>query len=258
MFENQANSLHMVQLWFDIRRLVELARALHLPIHRVDHNYITHCAMKELFGGENCPGPFCVEDNNGKYLRVLAYAQEDSNFLNSAAQKVASPMVYRICDWDRMASKPFPNKFESGEKFKFKIRVCPVVRKSSAGKYHNSGTEIDVFVDRVWEIDDVNVCVNREEVYRNWFAERLKQSNAAIPLLTRMERFSIERMARRTSGNSRKCVNIKRPDVTLAGQIEVKDPEKFMQLLKSGIGRHKSFGYGMLKIRSMQQVPYKC
>ncbi len=254
MVENQANSLHMVQLWFDIRRLVELARALHLPIYRVDHSYITHCAMKELFGGENCPGPFCVEGNNGKYLRVLAYAHADSNLLNSTAQKVASPMVYRICDWDRIASKPFPNKFKSDEKFNFKIRVCPVVRKSSKGKYHNSGTEVDVFVGKVWEIGDENICIKREDVYRNWFAERLKQSCAAVPLDTRMERFSLERMARRTGGDSRKCVNIKRPDVTLAGQIEIKDSEKFMQLLKSGIGRHKSFGYGMLKIRPIKEV----
>jgi len=37
--------------------------------------------------------------------------------------------------------------------------------------------------------------------------------------------------------------------VTLTGTLRVTDSDAFLALLRSGIGRHKSFGYGMLKVR---------
>jgi len=37
--------------------------------------------------------------------------------------------------------------------------------------------------------------------------------------------------------------------VTLRGVLRVTNAEEFNHLLRSGIGRHKSFGFGMLKIR---------
>jgi CRISPR system Cascade subunit CasE len=67
-----------------------------------------------------------------------------------------------------------------------------------------------------------------------------------------MTRFSIERMTRRVPKNEngdRKPDTIKRPDVTLVGRLTVTDSDAFLNLLRSGIGRHKSFGYGMLKVR---------
>jgi CRISPR system Cascade subunit CasE len=63
-----------------------------------------------------------------------------------------------------------------------------------------------------------------------------------------MTRFSIERMTRRT-GPDRTASAIKRPDVTITGRLQVTDSRAFADLLRSGIGRHKSFGYGMLKVR---------
>jgi CRISPR system Cascade subunit CasE len=53
----------------------------------------------------------------------------------------------------------------------------------------------------------------------------------------------------RRRGADRKPKVLKRPDVTLTGHLRVTDGEAFMKLLASGIGRHKSFGFGMLKIR---------
>jgi len=69
-----------------------------------------------------------------------------------------------------------------------------------------------------------------------------------------MTRFSIERMTRRIPKNGngeRKADTIKRPDVTLTGTLQVTDGDAFVDLLRSGLGRHKSFGYGMLKVRRL-------
>jgi CRISPR system Cascade subunit CasE len=246
--------LYMTQLWLEMRRLVELARALHLPLQQVDHNYIAHCAMGELFG-EEAPRPFCVEENNGKYLRVLGYGSLDSDGLRSVAELDAGPMVYEACDWPRMASKPMPTDFTAGTRLGFELRACPVVRKSSAGKHHGAGVEVDAFLSRVWEVDDPQVPIEREEVYRDWLTGHLERRGGCRPVSIGLERFSIERMLRRTQGNDRTSKTIKRPDVTLTGEVEVTDAEAFADLLWEGIGRHKSFGFGMLKIRRPSSQP---
>jgi CRISPR system Cascade subunit CasE len=40
------------------------------------------------------------------------------------------------------------------------------------------------------------------------------------------------------------------PDAVLAGQLRVTDPKAFTQLLASGVGRHRAFGFGLLLLRS--------
>lgn len=58
-------------------------------------------------------------------------------------------------------------------------------------------------------------------------------------------------MTRRSDnkGDDRSEYTFQRPDVTLSGRLQITDPSPFETVLRSGIGQHKSFGYGMLKIR---------
>lgn len=240
--------LFMVQLWLDLRRLVELGRALHLSVQHVDDNYITHCALRELFG-DHAPGPFSIEDNNGKYIRVLAYSSLPTDDLQVAAQTFASPMVYQIPDWTRVISKPMPKTFPPGMHLGFELRVCPVIRKSSAGKYHKAGTEVDAFLSRVWEVDDSKVAVNREDVYRDWLTDQFVRSNAATIQSIQLKQFSLESMFRRDHNQHRQATPIKRPAATMVGNLKVVNSTEFVDLLRRGIGRHRAFGFGMLKIR---------
>src|SRR5699024_6320809 len=94
-----------------------------------------------------------------------------------------------------------------------------------------------------------SVDIDREETYINWLRRQFEIRGGAEFILARMKRFSIERMSRRNHTSKRKLKTIQRPDVTLAGKLKITDGKVFKELLKSGIGRHKSFGFGMLKIR---------
>jgi CRISPR system Cascade subunit CasE len=98
-------------------------------------------------------------------------------------------------------------------------------------------------------VNDESVPIDREEVYQNWFARQLEQRGGARPLEVNLKRFSIERMLRRVQSKDRTAKTIKRPDVTLTGRLQVTDSDAFNELLKTGIGRHTSFGFGMLKVR---------
>lgn len=268
-----ANQLHMVELWLDGRKLVDLGRMLRLPIHHTDNNYIVHCALGELFQ-EQAPSPFAVMDmqrplssyengisgqapvrsEDGRLVRVLGYSTIGNEVLREVAQGFASPAVFEMCRWDRLASKPMPETFPVGTRLGFEVRACPVLRKAkagatSSGKRWGKGQEIDVFLSRVWDADDRSVKINREDVYREWLADRLTQQGGASTETISVDRFSIARMTRRTGGKQRKARTIQRPDVTFSGTLRVNDSEEFSSLLRNGIGRHRSFGFGMLKIR---------
>lgn len=257
MSNEQQHDFYMVQLWLDARKLTALGKMLHLPLKTVSNNYLVHCGISELFQ-EQAPKPFYVEDNhrtmahyNGKdrFIRVLGYSALDKNSLQNLARGFASPAVYEICDWDRTASKPMPDQFPDGMRIGFELRACPVVRKASAGPKWREGQELDVFLSKVWELDDDSVPVDREETYAKWLTEYFDRDGSAKIMDVGMKQFSIARMSRRTHSKNRKVKTIQRPDVTLTGTMEIKDGESFKALLKRGIGRHKSFGFGMLKVR---------
>jgi CRISPR system Cascade subunit CasE len=251
------SDFHMVQLGLDAKGLTTLGKMLHLPLAQTDTGYLVHCALGELFG-DDAPQPYAVENEsqNGRQVRVLGYTAADDETLQANAQLDASPTVYDICEWDRLAAKPMPDTFPEGMPLQFELRACPVVRKASAGEGVNQhgetrswdeGDELDAFLAEAWtrpEEDDLS----RERVYRDWLDRQFEIRGGAELHSAGMTRFSIERMTRRT-GPDRTPDTIKRPDVTLTGRLQVTDGDAFVDLLRSGIGRHKSFGYGMLKVR---------
>ena len=87
------------------------------------------------------------------------------------------------------------------------------------------------------------------ETVRKWLARQLDHRGGARLDAVAMQRFSIERMTRRGHGPERTTKHFQAPDVTLTGTLTVTDSDAFLDLLRRGIGRHKSFGYGMLTVR---------
>lgn len=240
--------LHMLQIWLDPRHLAGLGKMLRLPLKQTNQSYLVHCALGELFQ-QQAPKPFSLEENNGRLISALAYSTIDADALHELAKGFASPSVYRIVDWENFHSKPMPSEFPNGMRFDFELRACPVVRKASQGDKWNKGQEIDAFLSEVWEHDGHEKEFKREEVYINWLNRIVEKQQGATFERVEMQRFSIERMSRRTQGNKRAMKTIQRPDVTFKGRLTVRNADAFKLLLQKGIGRHKSFGYGMLKLR---------
>jgi CRISPR system Cascade subunit CasE len=241
-----------------------------LPLAQTDTNYLVHCALGELFG-DAAPKPFFVDDDprtventadyhGDRYVRILGYANmpaytdgQKNNSLRDEAKLAPNPTIGNLCDWDRFESQEMPDSFREGRDLQFELRACPVVRKASAGEgpdgqEWSEGQELDAFLSEAWENPEEDLT--RGGVYREWLDDQFDNRRGAK--LDRdsvqMTRFSIERMTRR-NGPDRTADTIKRPDVTLTGVLQVTDGDAFVDLLRSGLGRHKSFGYGMLKVR---------
>ena len=273
MIDTDTSAFHMVQLYLDPRRLVQLGKMQGLPLARTDTNYLVHCALGELFG-DAAPKPFYVDDDprtvqetanhhKDRYVRVLGYADipayadvPKNNSLRDEAKLSPNPTIGNLCDWDRFESQEMPSSLREGRRLQFELRACPIIRKASAGEGRNQagkkrtweeGDELDAFLAKAWTQPD-NEGLSRESVYRDWLRRQFDLRGGAYVVSIRMERFSIERMTRRDH-NAGGTKQIKRPDVTLTGTLTVTEPEAFTTVLRSGIGRHKTFGFGMLKVR---------
>jgi len=268
MIDTQTDTFHMVQLYLDPRRLVQLGKMQGLSLAETDTNYLVHCGLGELFG-DIAPKPFFVDDDPrtveataehhaNRHIRLLGYADEDDKALRREAKLSPNPTIGNLCDWDRFCSQEMPVSFREGRRLQFELRACPVVRKASAGEGVNQngdtrtwdeGDELDAFLAKAWTQPEKDL--DREKVYRTWLSDQFDHRGGATvdPDDIAMTRFSIERMTRRTHGGERSVETIKRPDVTLTGTLQVTDGDAFVDLLRSGLGRHKSFGYGMLKVR---------
>ena len=253
-------SLHMLDLRLSMKGLTTIAKMHGLPLKKVDDNYLVHCALGKLFQNQ-APKPYCIESRQGRHLRVLAYAEKGADDLHEQAKAFCEPAVYEgVCDWSNLASKPLPSALPEDMTLQFELRACPVIRKSSAGdngkegdakRSWREGQELDAFIAEAWKPENQDTALEREDVYRQWLARQFRARPSGAVLHTdtvSLSRFSIERMLRRV-GPERKSKVLKRPDITLNGHLTVTDGEDFMALMASGIGRHKSFGYGMIKVR---------
>lgn len=247
-------SFYMTQLALDAKGLTTLGRMKRLPLRQTGTPYLVHAALGELFG-DAAPKPFSIETNSGeRAVHVLGYTGASKDALHTQAQIGASPTVYEICDWEEAATKAMPDALPSGLRLGFELRACPVIRKASAGDVEtrngtrswSEGEEVDAFLNEAWHHPEK--ALSRESAYRDWLRRQLEIRGGAEAETIRMTRFSIERMTRRDH-NAGGTKQIKRPDVTLTGTLTVTESDAFLDLLRSGIGRHKTFGFGMLKVR---------
>jgi CRISPR system Cascade subunit CasE len=229
----------------EARQLFELGRRRRLPLRDVDLDYLVHCQLGELFG-DLTPGPFRIQGQDGRFVELLAYSSSTSAELEARAQTYAEAGAWAACDRSWLRAKAMPSVWPAGHHLGFEVRVCPVVRKASAGPNHRAGAEVDVFLSRAWEAPHVEF--DREEVYREWLGQRLEGRGARL-LGARLEHFRLARLLRRRQGAQRTAALSDRPDVLLVGRLEVQDPARFQDLLARGVARHRAFGFGMLLLK---------
>jgi len=238
----------MVQMRLTARTPYALGRRLGLPMREIDEGYLAHCQMVTLFG-DTAPRPFAITRSDGRMLEILGYSPDNHVALRRYAEEHADPESVASVDWPRFCSKPMPTGWPTGHRLAFWTRVCPTVRKASAGVHHRKGAEVDAFLSACWDAGDPTVPVNRETVYRQWLEDAFGRLQGASLISVRLQGFRRTRVLRRTTGDTRHAHACERPLAELAGILEVRDGQAFRRLLTRGIGRHRAFGFGMVLLR---------
>lgn len=262
------DSLNLVRLAFDRRALMRLRTLRGRPF---DESYMVHAGLAALFAESDQPTQipllsFAADDTYGRdedpVLFLLAYSELDEAALSARMRPEHRALVRQI------ASRPMP-VLEPGTRAELRLRACPVRRvtrdrdgaPATNARGKRRSREVDVYLASrfpTWTDEppggadspferSAREWQDRESVYAAWLAGELERFGPAARIdEVRMERFRRARLYRKHS-HPRNLPT--RPDVTLTGAIEVVDTTAFTQLLRRGVGRHRAFGFGMLRIR---------
>lgn len=202
-----------------------------------DLGYLTHAVLDGLFGkGAIRPFRIAIQD-----LLVEGVSLRDADELLLSAKKSR----FWSCVHDgRVDVDPLP-MHEEGDAPRFLVDCCPVCRlgKNSAASHGlRKGTEIDVWQRHLMKGGDESK--GPEQVYRQWLADRLCGSAEILDF--RVRNRVINGVIRREAGPVRRPRRLTRPRVRMLGRLKVLDRDAFRRIQIRGVGRHRSFGNGLI------------
>ncbi|GEM_PF-2273249 len=239
---DKGSSLFMLRVPVKMPQLFKIAERSYLSSKSTDLCYLLHCMFGELFR-DKAPSTFSVDKEVKNEINVFAYSNSNASDLKEIAKK-ENKKLSEMINWDKFESKLMPDTFPKGSQYRFRIRVCPVIRKARGSKKYKSGAEVDVFLSEAEKVDSKSK-LDRKAVYINWFKSYLKKSGVAVDMnQIKLIKMKLSKLIRRRSNRS--VVSITRPDTVFEGCLTVEKPELFRKKLKTGFGRHSSFGFGMM------------
>lgn len=240
--------MFMIDLPLDAARLMRFA---HRQGHRLaageDFGYAAHAWLAATLGN-SAPKPFRLMENR-RGLRMLGYAQQPIEALIKHAQTFAEPDAANVCDWSAAAGKAMPDIWQTGRQLGFEVRACPVSRAER---------ERDIYLVAVSRAEGIGMeAPSRPQIYAEWLSNHLCKDGAAKIVdntvdLIGFQRIRSQRLAHAAGGTKRLIVE--RPDALFSGELTIGDPEAFSRLMSRGIGRHRTFGFGMLLLRPPRQA----
>lgn len=224
-----------------------------------------HHVLDETFGSSALkPFRLMVPRDRDKGT-VYAYATHAKATLLQIANETAMPEAQRILALDRLDARAMPEVWTVGKRLAFDVHIRPTVRLKSPmpnprqGKPpYAAGAELDAFLVEAGRQHPENAPQivdgrrtpsgmtvagrDREAVYRDWLTARMQPAAELNPKRTTMASYQRERLARAGAA-------LEGPAAIFHGELTVTDPTAFQSLLARGVGRHRSFGFGMLLLR---------
>jgi CRISPR system Cascade subunit CasE len=240
-------SLHLIEMPLSLPALNRWAGQRNFGCSLFDEGLVLHHLLGEAFG----PGalqPFrLLVAPRARTGTLYAYSAVPAEELRAAATQSIGPFETEVVSLDALRSVERPETtWQEGMRLGFDLKSRPVVRLASPliGKdvQFPKGAEVDAFLAEALRKD----CARRrEDVYLDWLAARLAHVADLERDLSRLHQF---RRVRSLRGGRR----VEGPEAVIHGTLRVRDPQKFAELLSRGVGRHRSYGYGMLLLRSPQ------
>ncbi len=235
----------------------------------LDEGRALHHLLDETFGpGALRPFRLMVPPRERKGS-IYAYTRHSEADLMRAVRETSMPEAGRALGLDDISVREVPSEWPSERRLGFDVRVRPVVRIRGAlpnprapDAPYKAGAELDAYLveaqrrypderPRIADGREVPSAMEREGrtrdvVYRDWLATRIAPAAEIDPATVKLHRFQRTRVARQ--GHAPEG-----PDATLHGELVIRDPAAFSALLVGGVGRHKSYGFGMLLLRPVRR-----
>ena len=222
-----------------------------------DTDHAVHCLLKESFG-ETSPKPYRTMSHTGEVYSILyGYSEQTAEELRETALYSQDPAQAKILPPENLESKAMPTEWREGQRLSFETRTRMSLNTSSSleratgemrqlmddGVVHPR-SEYDLMV---WENHLAKLRGTRvppqEEVYAQWLSQAVRRSEAAV-----LENDRARLVASRSSVAKRKRdgKGFRGTDAVMRGNLVITNPDNFNTLMARGLGRHRSYGYGML------------
>ena len=242
-----SDALYLLHTQPDPQRLAAWAARHRLLDSQGDLGYALHALLRAAFG-EQAPQPFRyldVEQGLLAYTRLSAVELAQHAAL-ADADVAAALGLGQTLHHAGLSARLFPTQWAAGHALGFEVRVRPIIREGKTGR------ERDAFLAAIEKSPDTEL--DRSEVYVQWLRELFARQGGAELVdatVTRYQQLGVTRKTQKgAADNGRQSRLVSGPDAVLAGQLRVTDPQAFAQLLASGVGRHRAFGFGLLLLRS--------
>lgn len=251
------------------RGMISYVRKHHERDAGIDEGRVLHHLLDETFG-PSALKPFRLMVAPGERAgSVYAYTHCREADLLQAVRETSMPEAGPVLSLDRMSVREVPAAWPAERRLSFDVRVRPVVRirgelphPRAPDNHYKAGAELDAYFveaqrrfpgDRPRIVDGRPIASameregrSRDVVYGDWLAARLAPAAEIDPANVTLHRFERTRVARQ--GHAPEG-----PDATLHGELVIKDPAAFNVLLAVGVGRHRSYGFGMLLLRPARE-----
>lgn len=236
--------MNLVRMEIDVPALFRFAKGHKLLQSRNDDDgYLLHAWLAAAFG-PLAPKPFWFDE---RHATLWGYTQAGADQMLDHLQSFADPRTYAAMKPDTLHSKPLPQCWRPGLRVLLQTRLCPVTR--------HGGEEKDAFL---WALDAWDAAQalhreaekpTRESVYCQWFVRQVDPQAAqleAVRLVGLRARVAMVRPDR--SADSSRLRVIERPEASVEAVATVQNGDAFAQMLERGIGRHRAFGFGMVRV----------
>ena len=199
-----------------------------------DAGHALHCLLTETLGAA-APRTFRLMTRRYSNVATLyGYVFQDAGELRQNHQAFASPAQSMAMPDDVIQTKPMPLKWHPGSEVAFDLRCRPLRR--------DGNKEIDAYRKLIQR--DPSSSQSRLDAYVGWLDDRMKQRGTAS-----LKHASVEQYQQSQTRTSVTNATPYLPETVMRGVVTITDGERFTDTLAQGIGRHRSYGFGMLLIK---------
>jgi CRISPR system Cascade subunit CasE len=233
-----APAILLVQVAIDIPQAVRHLRQFLSRTALDDDSLLLKTILTEGLGGPIIR-PWTVHALRGPKAIIVGYSTLGGEDLQRR-RALALPSVQSALGEPLTAAMP---PLRTGDKFRFAVKLVPTIRVTPGGdRRHGERDAYLVAADKAGK----DAGLSRDTVYCDYLRDRLQGAELERG---RLEQFQLKRFARprAAGGHAQKAA----PEATLSGSLIVGDTEAFGHHLQKGVGRHKAYGYGMLRLRPL-------
>jgi CRISPR system Cascade subunit CasE len=217
------------------------ARAVSLP-HDAKHDpsYLLKTVLTEAFAGP-AVRPWTVHRQDGPIVTVLGYSDLSKNELAERAA-LALPAVRAAITSIHGHLLPV---MREGQRYRFSVRLCPTLHVTPDPAGLRRHGERDAFLAA---IDRGEEGILREVIYTRYLVERLKGARVDAARLTGFRLVEVTRPHRGSLAPATGVAQRVLPEAEFLGVVTVMDSDVLAQTVRNGIGRHRAFGRGYVRL----------